>query len=230
MMICPICNAQVEDGAAFCTSCGVQFVQSENDTTETTVLTSDMLNESPQQASQETGAAYQQPSYNNTNSYQYAPQGTQQYPPYGMPQNAPYGYQAPSGAVRQLKTNRSFIKTLLLSLVTFGIYALIIYGQITDEVNLVCSRYDGRKSMNYYLLVFLVTPLTCGIAAIVWMHNICDRIGNELTRRRVDYNFGAKDFWLWGVLGSFIVIGPLVFVHKFFTAVNKMNESYNQIG
>lgn len=222
MMICPICNAQVEDGAAFCTSCGVQFVQPENKASETTVLTADMLNESQQQTSQETGYAYQQPPLNNTNSYQYAPQG--------VSQNAPYGYQPPSGPVRQLKTSRSFIKTILLSLVTFGIYAIVTYGQITDDVNLVCSRYDGRKSMNYYLLVFIVTPLTLGISSVVWMHNICDRIGNELTRRQVNYSFGSKDFWLWGVLGSFIFVGPFIFAHKFFTAVNKMNESYNQIG
>ena len=156
-------------------------------------------------------------------------------PQYGQPvyQTAPHQggvYQQPTGPVRQLKTTRSFIKTILLSLVTFGIYALITYGKITDEVNLVCSRYDGKKSMNYYLLSFIVAPLTCGIAAFVWEHNICNRIGNELSRRQVAYSFGAKDFWLWCILGSFILIGPLVFIHKFFKAVNLMNENYNHFG
>ncbi len=42
--------------------------------------------------------------------------------------------------------------------------------------------------------------------------------------------FGAGTFWLWGVLGSLIVIGPLVFLHKLFKAVNMLNESFNQIG
>lgn len=214
MLVCPICNAQVEDNALFCPSCGVQFVQPQSYSAETTVLTADMMNEQPQQQDfQGNSDIRQHPPQNN--AYQYSSQN---------------GYQVPSGPVRQLKTNRSFIKTVLLSVITFGIYGIITYGQITDEVNLVCSRYDGKKSMNYYLLLFIVAPLTCGIAAIVWMHNICSRIGNELTRRSVNYSFGAKDFWLWCFLGSFIVIGPLVFVHKFFKAVNKMNESYNQIG
>lgn len=165
-----------------------------------------------------------------------APTAAQQVAPqYGQPvyQTAPPqapAYQQPAGPARQLKANRSFIKTLLLSLVTCGIYAIITYGKITDEVNLVCSRYDGKKSMNYYLLFFLIAPITCGIAAIVWMHNICNRIGNELNRRHIAYSFGAKDFWLWGVLGSLIAIGPLVFMHKFFKAVNLMNENYNQFG
>lgn len=151
-------------------------------------------------------------------------------PQYGQPvyQTAPP--QQPAGPARQLKANRSFIKILLLSFVTFGIYALITCGKITNEVNLVCSRYDGKKSMNYYLLAFIVSPLTCGIASIVWMHNICNRIGNELSRRQVAYSFGAKDFWLWCILGSFILIGPFVFIHKFFKAVNLMNENYNHFG
>ena len=130
----------------------------------------------------------------------------------------------------QLRTNRSFIKTFLLSLITLGIYGLVCYGNITDDVNTVCSRYDGKKTMNYYLMFFIVGPITLGIYSIVWMHQICDRMGRELSRRNLGYDFGAKDFWLWGVLGSLIIVGPFVFLHKFFTSINKLNESYNQIG
>lgn len=142
-------------------------------------------------------------------------------PPETPPQHQP---------LYQLKTNRSFIKTLLLSIITFGIYLLITYGGITDDVNQVCSPHDGKKSMNYYLLVFIVTPITAGIANIVWQHNICNRIGDELKRRNIDYSFGAKDFWLWGILGFLIIVGPFVYLHKFFKAVNLMNENYNMYG
>lgn len=132
--------------------------------------------------------------------------------------------------VAQLRTNRSLIKTILLSLITIGFYGLFVYAGVTNDVNTVCTRYDNRRSMNYWLLILVVTPLTLGIASIVWMHNLCDRIGNELKRRGIDYDFGAGTFWLWGVLGSLIVIGPLVFLHKLFKAVNMLNESFNQIG
>lgn len=205
MMICPKCNAQVEDNASFCPNCGVPFLtQATGQSAETTVLTADMY---PPYQSQPLEVPQPNPS------------GQQKVPQYA--QNAP---------VAQLRTNRSFIKTFLLSIVTLGIYGLVCYGHITDEVNLVCSRYDGKKSMNYYLLFFLVGPITLEIATIIWMHNLCERIGNELKRRQLDYDFGAKDFWLWGVLGSLIIVGPFVFAHKFFRSVNKMNESFNQIG
>lgn len=222
MIICPNCNAQLEDNASYCPNCGTQFVaQQEDYSAATTILTADMQ---PQYQAQAQQQQYQQPQYG---SQQYQPQsGFQNY------QQQPYvGQSYQQGApVAQLRTNRSFIKTLLLSMVTFGIYALICYGHVTDDANLVCSHYDGKKSMNFYLLFFLVGPITFEIATIVWMHNICNRMGNELKRRQIGYDFGAKDFWLWGVLGSLIIVGPFIFAHKFFKSINKINENYNQFG
>ena len=132
--------------------------------------------------------------------------------------------------VGQLKTNKGLIKTILLSLITFGIYSLVVMSAVSSEVNIVASRYDGRKTMHFCLLLFIVAPLTMGIAAIVWYHRISNRIGAELKRRGVAYSFSAADVWIWNVLGSLIVIGPLVYVHKLFKATNKMNADYNVNG
>lgn len=136
----------------------------------------------------------------------------------------------PQPPLFNLKADRSLVKILLLSIVTLAIYGLVCFGNIADEVNTVCSKHDGKKSMNYWLLIFIVSPITCGIASLVWMHNICNRIGNELTRRGIDYSFGAKDFWLWCVLGMLILVGPIIFLSKFIKSVNLMNADYNQYG
>ena len=132
--------------------------------------------------------------------------------------------------VGQLKTNKGLLKTILLSLITFGIYPLVVMSAVSNEINIVASRYDGKKTMHYCLLFFIVAPITFGIGGIVWSHRISNRIGNELKRRGVDYSFSAADFWLWNVLGSLIGIGPLVYLHKLFKAVNKMNAHYNVNG
>ena len=139
-------------------------------------------------------------------------------------------YSAPTTPANKLPTSRSFIKTVLLSLITLGIYGIYVYAKIGEEVNMICSKNDGKKTMNYWLLFFIIGPLTFGIGYIVWQHKISNRIGNELKRRNISYNFSAGSFWLWNVLGSLIVIGPLVYLHKFFKASNLMNESYNKIG
>lgn len=132
--------------------------------------------------------------------------------------------------VGQLKTNKGLLKTILLSLITFGIYSLVVMSSVSSDINIVASRYDGKKTMHFCLLSFIVAPITFGIAGIVWFHKISDRIGAELNRRGIEYSFSATDFWLWYVLGSLIVVGPFVYLHKMFKAVNKMNAHYNVNG
>lgn len=132
--------------------------------------------------------------------------------------------------VVQLKTNKGLLKTILLSLITFGIYGLVVMSAVSNDINVVASRYDGKKTMHFCLLFFLVAPFTLGIGAIVWIHRISNRIGNEIKRRGINYSFSAADFWLWGVLGSFIIVGPFVYMHKLFKAVNLMNADFNAKG
>lgn len=132
--------------------------------------------------------------------------------------------------VGQLKTNRGLLKVILLSIITLGIYGLVFMSSLSNDVNAVCSRYDGKKTMHYCLLFFLIGPITFGIAYIVWQHKISNRIGNELKRRNIAYSFSASDYWLWNVLGSLIVVGPFVYMHKLCKAMNLMCENYNVNG
>ena len=131
----------------------------------------------------------------------------------------------------QLPTGRGLAKMIFLGIITLGIYPLVILTKMSGEINTVASRYDGKSTMNYLLIVFIFTGLTLGIAALVWWHRFCNRIGGELTRRGVNYSFGASTFWGWNVLGSLLFgIGPLVFMYKLCKASNLMNADYNQKG
>ena len=69
--------------------------------------------------------------------------------------------------VGQLKTNKGLLKTILLSLITFGIYPLVVMSAVSNDINIVASRYDGKKTMHFCLLLFIVAPITLGIAGIV---------------------------------------------------------------
>lgn len=130
----------------------------------------------------------------------------------------------------QLKTNRGLVKFILLSLITFGIYSLVFYSKVSTDINLIASRHDGKKTMHYCLLIFIVAPITFGIAGIVWCHKISARIGNELARRGIAYSFGAETFWLWNVLGALIFVGPFIYLHKLCKSMNLLSESYNVNG
>ena len=129
-----------------------------------------------------------------------------------------------------LRTNRGAAKFILLSMITFGIYGLICMMNVGSDLNTIAARHDGKKTMNYILVALLLTPITLGIAMFVWMHRVSARIGSELDQRGIMASFGAKQFWLWCVLGSLILVGPIVFYHKFFKCMNMLAEDYNMSG
>ena len=131
---------------------------------------------------------------------------------------------------RQTQTNKGLLKYILLSIITFGIYGLVVMSSVSNDINVVASRYDGKKTMHYCLLFFLVGPITLGIAYYVWFHKISNRIGNELRRRNISYSFSCADFWLWNVLGSLIFVGPFIYYHKLFKATNIICADYNAKG
>ena len=232
MSYCRNCGAELPAGTRFCPTCGMAV---ENEPVRTQAP-------QPQTYQQPQPQAYRQP------VYQQPPQPVYQQQ-YAVPAQNPAVYTQPvpyaAGAapvvqqtvvVQQnqplygLRTNRSLSKFFWLSLITFGIYGLVVMIHISNECNLVISRYDGRKTMSFALVFFLFSWLTFGIVPIVWEHKICGRIGRELQRRGIDYSFGAKDFWLWGILGSLIVCGPFIYYHKFMKAMNLMNADYNVKG
>lgn len=130
---------------------------------------------------------------------------------------------------RQLKTDRGLWKVILLNIITCGIYGIVFYSSISNDINEI-ARNDGKKTMHYCLMCFVVAPLTLGIGSIVWFHNISSRIGAELARRGISYSFDASTFWLWNILGSFIFVGPFVYLSKLITAMNLLSENYNVNG
>ncbi len=132
--------------------------------------------------------------------------------------------------VGQLKTNRSLAKYILLSLITFGIYGLVVMCGVSTDINTVAQRYDGQKTTHFALVFFVFSWLTLGIYPIVWMHKLSNRLGSELKRRGIDYTISASDFWLWGVLGCLIIVGPFIYYHKLFNAMNLINTDYNARG
>ncbi len=136
----------------------------------------------------------------------------------------------PAAPVIQLNTNRKLWKYIVFGILTFGIYQLVFWSSLSNNVNFLCSHRDGRRTMHYCLLFFLVGIVTFGIAYIVWYHRVSNRIGRELERRQLPYSFGSGAYWLWNVLGSFIFVGPFIYVHKICKAMNMICADYNAKG
>ena len=166
-----------------------------------------VINAAPQQQYQQPQQQYQQP---------YSQMQYQQ--PYGAP------------PVRRLNTNRGVLKFILLSIITFGIYPIVAFSSISESINIAASRYDGKKTMHFCLLFFIISPITAGIGMLVWFHKVSNRIGNECSRRGIAYSFGASDFWIFEFLLSFTIVCPFIYLHKLFKATNLVCEDYNRRG
>jgi len=142
----------------------------------------------------------------------------------GIPQQPPRAPQV------QFKTSRGLIKVLLLTIITLGIFQLFFYAKLRNELNTVCASHNGTKTMSYWLLAIIITPITLGIGAIVWAHKFSKRVGNELKYRKLSYSFGAGSYWGWCILGSFIIVGPFIYTYKLCKAFNLINADYNVNG
>jgi hypothetical protein len=112
-------------------------------------------------------------------------------------QSATGGQQFSTKSAGQLKTNRGLLKFILLSIITVGIYGIVVMTAISKDINTIASKYDGKKTMHYCLVIFVFSWLTVGIVPIVWSHKISNRIGYELNRRGINYSFSAGTFWGW---------------------------------
>ena len=49
-------------------------------------------------------------------------------------------YTPSTAPVAQLKTNRGLIKLILLSLITFGIYPLVLWSSVSNDINTIATR------------------------------------------------------------------------------------------
>lgn len=127
----------------------------------------------------------------------------------------------------KLKTNRKLWKVVLFNILTLGIYSIVFFDPLASELDKIYPKRDGTKTMRF-ILAFILSLFTFSIVMLVWYHHISDRIEESLIRRKINYNFGTNDFWFWYLLGSLILVGPFVYIHKLCTAMNLLCESYNE--
>lgn len=134
--------------------------------------------------------------------------------------------------VRQssLRTKRSLLKYVLLGLVTLGIYDIWQMSEVGETLNLIATRRDGKRTMHYCLVFFLVGWLTLGIGWLVWYHKLSGRIGDEQAARGLPVTVTAATYWLWNILGSLIIVGPFIYAYKLLHAMNDLCADYNARG
>lgn len=124
------------------------------------------------------------------------------------------------GTNPKVQNTYSFWKFIIFPLITFGIYPLVKFTSMSNDV----ARCDGKTNCPYWAMAIFLSGITLGIYPLIWWHNICVRIGNL----NPSNGFSAGTFWGWCVLGALIIVGPLVFLWKLCNAMNSIAEQQEQ--
>ena len=82
--------------------------------------------------------------------------------------------------------NRSIATCIILSLVTCGIYGIVWFINLVNDVNAVCQDEKSSQSGG---VVFLLTLVTCGIYGLIWFYNA----GKRMEAAGSKYNMSISD-------------------------------------
>ena len=123
-----------------------------------------------------------------------------------------------------LKTNRGFWKLFFLSLITLGIYSLFFIHNMAKEANTVDA--EGKK-VTGLIGYILLTVITAGIFALIWNYKVTEKFAASIMRRGGQPKFDGGKWLLWTLVGSLILVGPLVALVKQIHLWNAANAAYN---
>ncbi len=226
-MFCSNCGAQIEDGAKYCPNCG-----------------------SPVDSGEVKGFVYSEPGVgadagnamgNQDNGGSFGGQanggfsggqandgfsGGQGNDGFSGGQATGFTYNQPYN-IMPLKTDRSLLIFVLLSIVTCGIYWYIFFYELVKDINTACEG-DGDETPGLLMFV-LLSIVTCGIYSFYWYY----KVGNRLALNCGRYGFSVSEngvtVLLWMLLGQFVCcIGPFIAWNIIISHTNMICTGYNR--
>ncbi len=217
-MFCSNCGAQIEDGVKYCPNCGSPVDSGEvkgfnySDPNAGVGVGNDMGN-------QDNGGFVGGQDNGGFSSGQ-ANDGFSGGQATGFTYTQPFNFMP-------LKTDRSLLIMVLLSIVTCGIYWYIFFYQIVKDINTACEG-DGDETPG--LLIFILLSLvTCGIYSYVWYYKVGNRLAVNCGRYGYSVSENGTTVLLWMILGQFVCcIGPFIAWNIIISHTNMICIGYNR--
>ena len=126
-----------------------------------------------------------------------------------------------------LRTDRKMWKMMILHVLTFGISSIFFFIPLSYELEKISPAREGHKLINY-AIAYIASLFTLSIFLLVWFYELTRRVEEALQERGIAYDFGTGTYWGWYFLGSYIIVGPFIYIHKLCTAMNLLCEDYNK--
>ena len=132
----------------------------------------------------------------------------------------------PSVSPEAVNAKRSFIKYILLTMVTGGIYGLIFIHKLSKDINIVCDG-DGEHTDGLGKVI-LLSLITLGIYSYIWIYLVGERLYCNAPRYNRQLKNDGTSIIGWMVFGSLLCgIGPFVGIYKLIKNTNTLCEVYN---
>jgi len=131
--------------------------------------------------------------------------------------------------MQKLTTNRGFWLTILLSIITFGIYGLYLTYAFAKETNIACKE-DGKHTSGLVVYI-LLSIVTLGIYGIVWNCQWIGRCNNYLAKHGKPEGLQVSTYLLTIFLWGWLTLGIMyiVLMCKTLYLQNAVNSTYNEL-
>ena len=127
---------------------------------------------------------------------------------------------------RGMMTNRTFWRSAILTVVTFGIYPIYLVETISADTNISCSR-DGKRTWGAFPF-FTLGILTLGIFPIVWHCQTINRYRDYCEKNGKTCPINTKFYLLWTLVGFPTVVGPMIALARFIAAYTQSCRIFNE--
>ncbi len=122
---------------------------------------------------------------------------------------------------------RSFLAYILLSILTFGIYPIVYWTKISNEVNVLCEG-DGKKTMKY-VFAWLLNIVTFGIFGIIWEYQLAKRLQENAARYNLNFSEGGATVAVLDTVGMlFFGLGRTIASFIMTKNFNKIVVAFNE--
>lgn len=121
----------------------------------------------------------------------------------------------------KLEKNRSFLKYIIFSVLTFGIYAIFFWHKYIIDLNIVCN--DEKNNSPGILLVIIFSIFTFGIYNYYWLFKNANRIYYRGQSLIIPIKEDGTTILLWAIFISFLTLGIGYYVAEYFM-INNLNK------
>lgn len=182
---CFKCGKELDDSAVFCSGCGANQQLNTTSTTDDNVNTNVNVNTNTDANTDTTVTLEQQPA--KTTSNEQTKSNT-------------------NGYTRPLVENRSIALSIILSIITCGIYGLFWYAFMTNDANKVSGEYDSTSGG----LTILYSLLTCGLYKIYWSYKVGKQLYNAGSNYGKDISDNSILYLILSLFGLSIISDALI--------------------